>query len=191
MPKFTTKNRDTTKRKRFKKTSSTINKIEIKKEIKKEKINQLGLSSTKINFFLRDIPNFIGCYAQDELKNIYFQSLPVFFVVNFDSSIYGGTHWIAIYLAKKRLEIFDPLGFNVSRWPNIPNQLLYFLHKFSLHRRVYLMKEVQPYSSTLCGFYCIFFIIFRLTNSFYNCVNIFSDNLTINDKILYKIIDRL
>ena len=62
---------------------------------------------------------------------------------------------------QNKLEIFDPLGFNVQRWPNIPHHLLDFLHKFSLHRNIRISKEIQPLKSTLCGFYCVFFI-FRL-----------------------------
>ena len=144
-----------------------------------------GINSDSINTYLNNcaVGNFLGCYAQDELRTIYIKSLPVFIIVNFDHSYSSGTHWIAIRIDKKRLEIWDPLGFNYNRWPNIPFLLLDFLHKYSHHRNVYLCPEIQPLNSTLCGFYCIFFVIFRSCNTFRSCTSYFS-KFSANDKIL-------
>ena len=161
-----------------------INQRKLKKEIQKEKIKKVGITSCTINCILSNSPNFLGCFAQDELKTLTICSLPVYIIVNFDHSYSNGTHWIALYITRKRLEIFDPLGFNTLRWPNIPHFLLDFLHKFSVHRRIFISKEIQPYSSTFCGFYCIFFIVYRSTNTFSNCNNFFSPKLYKNDKIL-------
>ena len=162
-----------------------IDKEKIKKEIKIEKVKKRGITSGKINAFLSNAPHFLGCFAQDELSTLTIQSLPVFLIVNFDHSLSSGTHWIALYITKKRLEIYDPLGFNVMRWPNFPHLLLDFLHKFSIHRRILISKEIQPIRSTLCGFYCIFFVCYRLDHSFTDCVNKFSRNLRKNDQILF------
>lgn len=161
-----------------------INKTKLKKEIQKEKAQKLGITACTIHCLLSNSPNFLGCFAQDELKNLKICSLPVFLVVNFDHSYSTGTHWVALYITKRRLEIFDPLGFNTLRWPNIPHFLLDFLHKFSVHRRIFISKEIQPYTSTFCGFYCIFFILYRCNHTFNNCNNFFSPKLYKNDKIL-------
>ena len=177
--------------KRFKKTTCSINKINLKKEIKIEKNEKIGLSASKINSYLANLPNFLGCYAQDQLINITFKSLPVFFVVNFDPSYAQGSHWVAIRVSKKSVEVYDTLGFDVRKWPSVPKFLLYFLHKFTSHRKLYLLKNIQSQSSTLCGFYCIFFIIFRSTNNFKSCNNVFTSNLNLNDEILYDMIDQL
>ena len=161
-----------------------IDNRKIKKEIEKEKITRSGLSSCIIHCYLYNTPHFLGCFAQDELKQITITSLPVFLIVNFDHSSSKGTHWIALYITKKSLEIFDPLGFNINRWPNIPKFLLQFLNKFSIHRRIMISKEIQPLTSTLCGFYCIYFVLYRAFNTFEMCNNYFSNKLYKNDKLL-------
>ena len=177
---------NSTKRSRIK-----VNKKDIQEAIKKEKREKIGITGCTIHCILADAPNFLGCFCQDELQNLTICSLPVYLVVNFDHSYSSGTHWIALRISKRCLEIFDPLGFNTLRWPNIPHFLLDFLHKFSTHRRILISKEIQPDSSTLCGFYCIFFIMFRSFNTFSNCNKYFSPNLRKNDKILTHFFNKL
>ena len=175
----------------IKETPPTINKAKIKKEIKKESKTKTGITGRKISSFLRDFPHFLGCFAEDQIQSLIIRSLPVSFVVNLDHSGLGGSHWIAIRIESKRLEIFDPLGFNFLRWPRIPYFLLDFLHKFSLHRNVFISREIQPYYSTLCGFYCIYFLYYRYFNSFYNCTRPFSLKLYKNDKILFNMFNKI
>ena len=177
---------NSTKRSRIK-----VNKKDIQEAIKKEKREKIGITGCTIHCILADAPNFLGCFCQDELQNLTICSLPVYLVVNFDHSYSSGTHWIALRISKRCLEIFDPLGFNTLRWPNIPHFLLDFLHKFSAHRRILVSKEIQPYSSTLCGFYCIFFVIYRSFNTFANCYKYFSPNLRKNDKLLTNYFNKL
>jgi len=174
-----------------KETNPTINKAEIQKEIKKESKTKTGISNLKIHYLLRNFPNFLGCFAEDELKSLIIKSLPVSFIVNFDHSGLGGSHWILIRIDRRRLELFDPLGFNIRRWPRIPYFLLDFLHKFSIHRKVFITKEIQPYNSTLCGYYCIFFLYYRSFHSFFACTRLFSINLYKNDLILINLFNKI
>lgn len=169
----------------------TINKVEIKKEIKKESKKKTGITNYRINYFLRDFPNFLGCYAEDELRSLVIKSLPVSLIVNIDHSGLNGSHWILIRIDRKRLEIFDSLGFNVKRWPRLPYFLLDFLHKFSIRRKVFITKEIQPYNSTLCGFYCIFFLYYRSFHSFFDCTRLFSIKLYKNDFILFNFFNKI
>ena len=180
-----------TKRTRRKKETCYFNSNKIQKAIKIEKIKKEGLGETQIECFLANAPNFLGCFPQDRLKDISIRSLPVFLIVNFDHSYSSGTHWIAIRISKRRVEIFDPLGFNVSRWPNVPYHLLDFLNKFSLHRSIRISKEIQPINSTLCGFYSMFFVYFRNRNTFSYCNNVFSSKLKSNDRILYNMFNKV
>jgi len=166
-------------------------KKKISKEIKIERQKKTGIDSCQINCHLSKVSNFLGCFAQDELSSLSIRSLPVYLVTNFDHSFSSGTHWIALKIDKRKIEIFDPLGFNSLRWPNIPHMLLDFLHKFSFHRRIVISKEIQPYSSTLCGFYCIFFILYRSVNTFSNCTGYFSSKLKKNDRILFNFFNKI
>lgn len=170
-------------------TKTIVQKKEIKKAIKQENKDKKGLNSCFINCMLYNVPNFIGCFSQDQLQTLVIRSLPVSLIVNLDTSSSSGSHWIALRIAKKTLEIFDPLGFNVSKWPGkIPYFLFQFLHKFSVHRRVLISREIQPDNSTLCGFYCIFFLYYRLTHTFHDCTKPFSrKQLRKNDIILQNL----
>ena len=172
------------------KAAYSFDKKKIKKALKSEKNKKEGISSCQINCILADTPNFLGCFAQDELVSLSIRSLPVYLIVNFDNSYSRGTHWIALRIDKRRLEIFDPLGFNSLRWPNTPHLLLDFLHKFSIHRSIYTSKEIQPYSSTRCGFYCIFFVIYRTVHTFSDCTRYFSNILIKNDKLLFDFFNK-
>ena len=166
-----------------------VNKI--RKEIAIKTVKKTGLSDTKIECFLSNSSHFLGCFAQDELRNITIKSLPIFLIVNLDHSYSEGTHWIALRIDETSLEIFDSLGFNFLRWPNIPHFLLDFLNKYSKNRKILISNELQPYNSTLCGFYCIFFVLYRATNTFSSCNNIFSNQLYKNDKILVNFFNKL
>jgi len=177
-------------RARIKETYS-FNKAKIKKALKNEKTKKEGISACHINCILADTPNFLGCFAQDELSSLSIRSLPVYLIVNFDNSFSRGTHWIALRIDKSRLEIFDPLGFNSLRWPSTPHLLLDFLHKLATHRSIYTSKEIQPYTSTLCGFYCIFFVIYRSVHTFSTCTRYFSTILKKNDNILINFFNKL
>lgn len=172
------------------KATYSFNKRKIKKAIKKEKNKKEGISACLINCILSDTSNYLGCVAQDELASLSIRSLPVYLIVNFDNSYSRGSHWIALRIDKKRLEIFDPLGFNSLRWPNTPHLLLDFLHKFSINRRIFTSKEIQPFSSTLCGFYCIFFVVYRSVHTFSDCTRYFSNILKKNDDILINFFNK-
>ena len=174
--------------KNFANRQSILNKKQIQREIKKERKRQTGVSDCTINCLLARLPNFIGCFAQNQLESLIIRSLPVCLIVNFDNITVAGSHWIALRIERKFLEVFDPLGFNINRWPKIPHFLLQFIHKFAQHRRVRISKEIQPLNSSLCGFYCIFFLYYRLSHTFYSCTNHFSlVDLHNNDLILYSL----
>ena len=94
---------------------------------------------------LKCTPNFIGCFAQDELENLTITSFPSFLIVNIDSSESQGSHWIAIGIFTERIEIFDSLGFDIFNWTQVPCTLLTFLHRLSVSRRVFTVPRVQTF----------------------------------------------
>ena len=110
-------------------------------------------------------------------------SYPVSLVVNLDTSAQPGSHWIAMYITESHLEIFDSLGFK-NTLESKPPFLLKFIEKLSLTHRIFITPPLQDPSSGLCGFYTIYFLLFRQFYSFAVCLSIFSDNLLLNDNIL-------
>ena len=155
----------------------------IKKAIKKK----TGINSDFIQSILNCSPSFIGCYAENELENIVLGSLPCFMIVNLDNNQMSGSHWIAIGIFDTAVEIFDSLGFNVLTWPRIPCGLLSFLHRLAVFKTISCSKRIQSEFSTLCGFYCIFYVKFRPYFSFTFLENIFTEKLQSNDLKLLKI----
>ena len=153
------------------------------KSVQKEK---KGLDDNYITSSLACSPNFIGCFAEIELKDLIITSFPSFLIVNIDSSEMKGSHWIAIGIFQEKIEIFDPLGFDIFNWSQVPCHLLDFLHRLSVTRRVQTAPRLQSDSSYLCGFYTIFYVIARQFLSFEHLFKCFCTKLlSRNDKILY------
>ena len=134
-----------------------------------------------------NFPNFIGCFAENTITKLQFRSKPVFFIVNTDSHGSSGSHWLAIGLFTKSIEIFDPLGFEIFNWSKIPCSLLRFIHKHNLNRKLVIADKVQSKSSTLCGFYCLFYVQKRSRLSLNRITSLFSSKLQQNDLKLYSL----
>ena len=157
---------------------------EIVKEAKASKKTKKGLKASKINKFLANNKHFAGCYAQDEIQFLSIQSFPVCFIVNFDERSRRGSHWIALRITRKKVEVFDPLGFNSKVWPKIPFHLLLFLKTLSFDRKIIFNRQIQSVKSSLCGYFCLYFIMARNRFSFQTICSSFSSDLFKNDSIL-------
>ena len=156
----------------------------IKNEIIKSEKTRKGAKKSKINEILSCTPQFIGCFAENELARLTLTSFPCALIVNLDHQNLPGSHWVALYITKESIEIWDTLGFRILDWPRIPCTLLRFLHRQLLSRRVIISKRIQSTQSVLCGFYCIFFIICRPFLSFNAISANFTSKFSLNDKFL-------
>ena len=155
----------------------------IKTKIQKKK-NQKTLTTSLLLELLQSTRNFIGVYAEDELKSITISSFPSLLVCNTDSHSLPGSHWIALGVFRDTVEIFDPSGFRLFLLPRIPCHLLNFIHKLSVTRTVRISNRVQSNSSTMCGFYCMFYVLARNSLSLKKIQSFFSSRLARNDSIL-------
>ena len=177
------------KRNRESSTTKTLNcSREIKIKVKKTKT--VGFNEKTIQEILKCQNSFAGCFSADELENIVVKP-PCFIMVNLDDRSMTGSHWLAIGCFDKKLEIFDPLGFDLFSWPRIPCALLYFLHTYSFTRQIKISKRLQSSKSRLCGLYCIFYIMFRRFKSFESLQSVFTSKLSLNDSILTKFFYKL
>ena len=157
----------------------------IQKAIKETKETKKPLTCSKILKILACFPNFLGCFAQDSIDQLFLQSLPCLFLVNIDSHQEPGSHWIVVGLFDKTIEIFDPLGFKFYNWKKVPCQLLKFIQSESLAKKLLIAPQVQPLSSNLCAFYCIYFVYHRHKLSFRQVLSRFSLPLK-NDQLLFN-----
>ena len=155
-----------------------------KTQIKEKQKTKQGLTSDEITATMAGVNHFLGCYAEDQLLNITFTSFPCFLIVNIDSSDLPGSHWITVRLDRKSIEIFDPAGFEIFNWPRIPCTLLTFIHKLTVSRQISLSTRLQSPKSHLCGFYCIFYILYRNHHTLSQLSSLFTTNLARNDRRL-------
>ena len=158
----------------------------IKDKIKKAIKTKLGVDTRFILKTLKCLPSFLGCFSENEVGGLIFQSFPSFLIVNIDQNDMPGSHWLAIGVFKNVIEIFDPLGFNIFNWTRIPCDLLNFLHRLTVSRSVNLCPRIQDNRSVLCGFYSMFYVISRSSFSFTEIINCFGEQTSNNDRRLVK-----
>lgn len=73
--------------------------------------NGLGLYGSEIVKMMADIPEFLGVYALDQIKNIILKRAAVqSFIYNTEPISQPGGHWIAVYITPKTVEHYDSLG---------------------------------------------------------------------------------
>jgi len=174
--------------KNIKKTSPCEIQSRIEQKIKKIKETKEGLSGEFIINTLSPVCDFIGVFAQNELSSLLITSYPVSFVVNLDNINQSGSHWIGIRISNKQLEIYDSFALDPNSWSKKPRRLLKFISRYKKSHKILLTPRLQSSLSNMCGFYCIYFILFRLHRSFYNCLSVFSQNLMQNDRILNSVL---
>ena len=117
--------------------------------------------STEIEDILRTTKNFLGCYPLDELP--YFpRRLPASLIVNTDTSIGNGDHWLALVLEKDKCFYFDSFGL-----PIVEDYILKFIEQ---HYNVVTYSDVciQHIQSDKCGKFCILFVKHVNSKTTYN-----------------------
>lgn len=152
------------------------------KEIEKAKKQKQGLSAQKIQEILNCCKSFIGCFSRDQLENLSLSYFPCYLIVNTDKDGMPGAHWICFRISKRKVEMFDSLGLIYEN--KLPLEILAFIQRFSISRDIKFNKRLQPDSSVLCGFYCIFFSFMRQFCSLSRIQKYFDDDLNKNDDTL-------
>ncbi len=106
--------------------------------------------------------HFLGVFPRDRIPIIH--RYPACYVANTDGSSKAGTHWVAFYFDNSYCkEFFDSYGFSPCEYgfnfsPNIINPI-----------------QLQSFTSTVCGQYCIFYLIQRSSGfPMSNLINCFS-----------------
>ena len=151
-----------------------------------EKAKKTELTTSDLELMLRNVKNFLGVFACDQLKFISGLHGTKFLIVNLDSSLSPGSHWICLRISKNTIEIFDSLGYNFKIWGVLPVPLLQFLSSLQKTRTLVFTPVLQPKYETVCGLYCIYFILFRRSRTFSDCVTVFDRRLELNKSILIK-----
>ena len=100
-------------------------------------------------------PYFDGIFPIDMLDEI--NKKPKLIICNTDPSFKKGQHWIVFYFNEDYVEFYDPLGNNISAYgPEFLDFILKYTEKYKCCK-----LRTQPYKSSLCGEYCLYFAYFR------------------------------
>ena len=176
-------------RKNFKKASLSCRRSKMQEVL--EKAKTCPLSSTDLYQLVKGLPNFVGVFASDELETLRIVRNNLFFIINLDTLEQVGSHWLAVRISRKSVEIFDSLGFSLKLWQTYPKHLLNFLGRYSKSHNFLISPVLQPPNTYTCGLYCIFYIIYRQKISFSNCIRKFSRDILENNCKLYSYLDKV
>ena len=114
---------------------------------------------------------FRGVYSSDTVP--VFATYPSGCVVNTDPAGQPGTHWVALYQEKPGvMETFDSFGKDFSSYNiNLPPC-----------RLVTQCHQLQSDISTVCGQFCMFFLLWRASGETYSHIlHLFTDHRIAND----------
>lgn len=149
------------------------------------------MNSLQIEYFLKNNeytrPHFIGVFPADRLPTRIDNKLnkAKAFVMNLSPSHEKGSHWVAVIVSKKSIEIFDTGGIVSLR----QNQYLkHFIKNHPRPRIIFNKCHLQGYTTDVCGEHCVMYLLCRFKNiSFRKYLDIYSYyNLKFNDlKIFY------
>ena len=167
------------------KAKSSYNFTQIYSKAKEIKAKQEGLTSCELTSFLKSFPHFLGCYSDDEISKLILKPTS-FIIINLDTSDRPGSHWVALGIFTNSIEVFDSLGFDLLSWPTVPHGLLSFLHRVSFRKRIKVIPRIQSKRSTLCGIFCVFYIILRSRFSLSTILAYFTSSLATNDSKLIR-----
>lgn len=109
-----------------------------------------------IDRFLRELPNYITCVPSDLINNVktwsQIKAKKPFFVVNISpSNVQNDGHWmLVIFHSNDICELFDSLALPKDQ---LPIEILQFLSKFERVR--FTRKPIQSPLSNFCGVFVI------------------------------------
>ncbi|KAJ8023215.1 hypothetical protein HOLleu_35549 [Holothuria leucospilota] len=110
-------------------------------------------------------------------------------LANTDRKEEPGSHWVAIYADGESIEFFDSFG-------RPPEACAFdfgkFLKRYASKSPLKINdKQIQNIFSTVCGQYCLFFLLHRVRGmSMSSIVNLFTKRYDVNDELVNEFIER-
>lgn len=128
--------------------------------------------------------SFRGVFSCDRISDSL-EPFPAGCVVNTDAYGQPGHHWVALYQEKPGvLETFDSYGKNLHFYSP------HFDKLFAAYRLISQSHEMQSLDSTVCGQYCIFFLLRRCSSEIYShIIHLFTENKSSNDAMVCQYVN--
>ena len=120
-------------------------------------------------------------FSSDELPRLKLYRFPCFLIINIAEQKFLMGHWLALRISQKSVEIFDSLGFSSKNWGRESHFIEAFIDNYRVTHKILTSPVLQPLNSYTCGYYCVFFVLFRSKFSFKTLTNKFSTNYKLND----------
>lgn len=117
--------------------------------------------------------SFGGVFPVDGLYSVTLRAnLPVFYVVNCDTSEMTGSHWCVLFINSYYCELFDPSVIQYGYVEKASNIIEDFVVRNNLYLTYVNQQEYHsnPTYDTTCGLHCLYFCYQR-------CLSISSKNI--------------
>ncbi len=137
------------------------------------------MDTLQINHALQEWSVFRGTFPINHIPMVYTINPPYALVINTDAFPLEGSHWVAVFCdASGNLEYFDS-----GAQPPLNHPL--FNQSLS-----YNTKRLQSSCTSVCGEYCILYLLCRLYGiPFINFLDFFTDAKWLqNDAIVYRLV---
>ena len=137
------------------------------------------LTNFEISEYYENEPRFNGLYSRDNLPAKIKKGA---YVTNLDEYEDTGTHWIALYVKRKKVVYFDSFGVE-----HVPKEIIKFIKNKDIIANIF---RLQAYDSIMCGYFCIKLIDYMFDDkTLIDYTNLFSPHdFKTNDKIIKDII---
>ena len=96
-----------------------------------------------------------------------------------------GQHWVAFYCSNNEVECFDSFGRNLGDYSDFIRQWL------DDEYQVVQCETLQSNDSTVCGQYCMFFVLLRSFGcSYQDILSALTRDSSVNDKFVCRFINK-
>ena len=147
------------------------------------------LNTTDLDKKLSKVDGFLGAFAYDEIPAKPTDGFSL--VVNDDPSTQPGSHWIAVIFKDEKIFFMDSYGRSYKD-PMFPKQFRDTMkHLFGSSKVICNTRMTQTLFGNTCGEYAAYFICEMGKKSFKNVMNVFTENLKNNDKLVFDYFKRI
>lgn len=131
-------------------------------------------------FFLGTYP---ACRFPTSKKRVYS------FITNTDVHDKSGTHWTAWFIRDNKITFMDSFGRHLND-PQFPHYYIDIISEFN--KVEYNKTQLQGYSTSTCGYYCIHFIyVLSLGLGIRDFISDYYNDYNVNDSIVLKFVDSI
>ena len=125
----------------------------------------------------------VGTFPADLLP--YPKEFPGAYIANTQPSSMSGEHWVAFYCDNNQVQSFDSYGKNPTDYSD------YIAKWVDGEYQVIQIEVLQADDSTVCGQYCMFFVLVRAYGfSYQDVLSALTSDSRVNDKFICKFINK-